>query len=119
MTSDPLLETSTTKAVRAAGSQAQLRRLLDVPQSTLNSWLRRKMELPPQHVLKVERSLGIPRHELRPDIYPLDNAAPPPLAQQPAGQPPASAPCPPSAEEAGGTVVADPQSADPLEGMTA
>lgn len=29
-------------------------------------------EVPPEHVLVVERVAGIPRHKLRPDLYPED-----------------------------------------------
>lgn len=33
-------------------------------------WKRAQPAVPPQRVLDVERVLGIPRHVLRPDIYP-------------------------------------------------
>lgn len=74
------LDTPVAEAVRAAGSQSALARLLDCSQSTVHLWLRKGQHLPAQHVLKVEAATGISRHRLRPDIYPPDGhpyAAPP------------------------------------------
>lgn len=114
MTREPRLETSAAVAVRAAGGQTALARLLGIAQSTVATWLRRKNELPPQYVLPVEKALGIPRHELRPDIYPVEEAVlSVPLARHTDGQPPALAPQCPQSEEAGGT------NPDPLSGIAA
>lgn len=108
------LETAAAVAVRKAGSQAKLARMLGVRQTVVSSWLRRGTPLPAQHVLPIEAALGIPRHELRPDIYPVEDAVPPvPLARHSDGQPPASAPQCPQSEEAGGT------NPDPLSGIAA
>lgn len=74
------------KAVRAAGSQSAFGRLIQTPQPTINGWLKRKAPLPAEHVLLVEESTGISRHDLRPDLYPRDESAPvpsaPPLIQR-------------------------------------
>jgi hypothetical protein len=47
--------------------------------------LRRK-SLPAEHVLAVEAATGISRHELRPDIYPVQSSGPeaPPEGTSPA-----------------------------------
>lgn len=60
------------EAVRAAGSQSAFARLLGRNQSTVFDWLRFSKPLPAEHVLTVERELGISRHLLRPDLYPLE-----------------------------------------------
>lgn len=63
-------------AVRAAGSQSAFGRLLGKRQSVVFGWLRDQRPLPAEHVLKVEQATGVSRHDLRPDIYPRDDAAP-------------------------------------------
>ena len=59
-------------------------RLLDVAQPTVWGWLNRSdtKVLPAEHVLKVEAATGVPRHDLRPDLYPrgLQDDVPYPLA---------------------------------------
>lgn len=55
-----------------AGSDSQLARDLGVPQSTMWRWLNENRQLPAEHVLRAERLYGVSRHELRPDIYPLE-----------------------------------------------
>jgi DNA-binding transcriptional regulator YdaS (Cro superfamily) len=71
------LENAVARACRAAGGQARLARILGLSPTTLNSWLRRGTRLPAEHVLAIEAALGIPRHELRPDIYPPAEAPAP------------------------------------------
>jgi DNA-binding transcriptional regulator YdaS (Cro superfamily) len=61
------------KAVKAAGSQAALSRLLGVTQPTVSGWCKGR-ELTDKHVLTIERELGISRHDLRPDLYPRETA---------------------------------------------
>ena len=39
-----------------------------VNKSTVTRWLQKR--IPAERVLEVERITGVPRHELRPDIYP-------------------------------------------------
>lgn len=57
-------------AVRKAGSQSAFARLLGKRQSVVFGWLAKNKDLPGEHVLTVERELGISRHDLRPDLYP-------------------------------------------------
>lgn len=56
------------KAIKNAGGQANFADFLadGTVQSTVSKW----DELPPEHVLKTEKRYGVPRYELRPDIYP-------------------------------------------------
>lgn len=53
-------------AVRAAGGGAALAKHLEVARQAVYQWPR----VPAAHVLKVEKLTEIPRHILRPDLYP-------------------------------------------------
>ena len=68
------------KAVDQLGSQGAMARLLGVSQPSVWRWLDRAKPLPAEHVLTVEAETGISRHELRPDLYPAENRAPPSAA---------------------------------------
>ena len=57
-------------AVNRIGGQSALGRLLSVTQSTVFHWVDKTGLLPAEHVLKVEAATGVPRHDLRPDLYP-------------------------------------------------
>lgn len=72
-------------AVRKAGSQSAFARLLGKRQSVVFGWLAKNKDLPGEHVLTVERELGISRHDLRPDLYPREgqSVAPPMRPLQP------------------------------------
>jgi DNA-binding transcriptional regulator YdaS (Cro superfamily) len=59
-------------AVDRAASQSGLARICGVAQSTVWKWLQTAKRLPAEYVLTVEAATGIPRHLLRPDIYPAD-----------------------------------------------
>ena len=61
-------------AVRTAGSQTAFGELIGRRQSTVHDWLRVGKELPAELVFEVEAKLGISRHDLRPDLYPRENA---------------------------------------------
>ena len=65
-------DTPLARAVRSAGSQSAFARLIGVSQPTVNDWLRLAKALPAEHVLAVEAATGISRHDLRPDIYPVE-----------------------------------------------
>ncbi len=54
------------RAKQAAGGGGALARELGITAQALSQW----DEVPVMRVLEVERVTGIPRHELRPDIYP-------------------------------------------------
>lgn len=59
-----------------AGSDSQLARDLGVPQSTMWRWINETKKLPAEYVLLAERRFGVSRHELRPDIYPIERSRP-------------------------------------------
>lgn len=54
------------RAIDAMGSLSGLAKPLGITVQALWQW----EEVPPLRVLAVERVSGIPRHELRPDLYP-------------------------------------------------
>lgn len=58
-------------------SQAALALIVGVTQQTVSGWCRKNKPLPAEHVLGVEAATGIPKEELRPDIYPRDAATVP------------------------------------------
>jgi len=62
------------EVVTAMGSQSALAKLLGVRQSHVWNWLNRPncKGIPPQYVVQVEKATGIPRYELRPDIFPKE-----------------------------------------------
>lgn len=64
------------RAIASLGSQAAMARLLGVAQPSVWKWLSARKPLPAQHVLRVEAATGISRHELRPDLYPIEEKAP-------------------------------------------
>lgn len=55
--------------IEAAGGVTKFARQLGVPVATVSSWGLRN-QIPVRRVIDVERVTGIPRHQLRPDIYP-------------------------------------------------
>lgn len=56
------------KAIEAAGGATALGLALRISQEAVSQWRR----VPAARVLDVERVTGISRHELRPDIYPVE-----------------------------------------------
>lgn len=73
------------EAVQIAGSQSAFARLLGVSQASVWAWLNDCKPLPTgpvvpagelNWVLKAEHETGVSRHDLRPDLYPRDLAAP-------------------------------------------
>lgn len=63
------------RAVEIAGGQSAFARLVGVSQPTVWAWLDKSRPLPAEFVLKTEAETGISRHDLRPDLYPRENAA--------------------------------------------
>lgn len=57
-----------TKAIKAAGNGKALAGQIGVTPQALSQWHR----VPAHRVLHVERASGVPRHELRPDLYPQE-----------------------------------------------
>ncbi|UMY63911.1 transcriptional regulator [Pseudomonas sp. LS.1a] len=58
-----------TRAAKAAGGQSKLARLLNIKPQAVQHWCTTG-KIPAERVLSVEEATGIPRHELRPDLYP-------------------------------------------------
>jgi DNA-binding transcriptional regulator YdaS (Cro superfamily) len=52
-------------AIAAAGTRYRLARLLGINPSAVLRWKR----VPTERILEIERMVGIPREELRPDLY--------------------------------------------------
>lgn len=76
------------KAIEIAGTQAELARRVatfkkddKIKQPYIWNWLNRDFEVPADMVLAVEAATAeegqpkVSRHELRPDIYPIENQA--------------------------------------------
>lgn len=53
------------RAAAAVGNKSELARRLGVKVQSIQQWTR----IPAERVLDVERVTGIPREELRPDLY--------------------------------------------------
>lgn len=64
-------------AVEKAGGQTAFARMVGCHQSNVSLLLKRNRPLPARFVLAAEAGTGIPRHSLRPDIYPCEPAPTP------------------------------------------
>jgi DNA-binding transcriptional regulator YdaS (Cro superfamily) len=56
------------RAIKAVGGLAGLASPLGISMQAISQW----DEVPPLRVLAVERISGVSRHDLRPDLYPLE-----------------------------------------------
>jgi len=52
-------------AISAAGSMHKLGKLLDISPQAVFKWKR----IPAERIIEVERATGVPREQLRPDLY--------------------------------------------------
>ncbi|WP_242183276.1 YdaS family helix-turn-helix protein [Sphingomonas sp. CARO-RG-8B-R24-01] len=68
-------QTPLTRALSAIGGQAALSRAVGVSQPSVWHWVHRSRRVPAEFVLAVETATGVSRHELRPDLYPIERAA--------------------------------------------
>lgn len=59
------------RACKAVGNKKALAQALSVRQSTLSGWFSRG-RIPAARVIMIERASGVSRHELRPDLYPME-----------------------------------------------
>jgi DNA-binding transcriptional regulator YdaS (Cro superfamily) len=55
------------------GKQAKLADAIGTSQQRISYIMVNKNPCPPDLVLKTERATGISRHELRPDLYPIEH----------------------------------------------
>ncbi len=62
------------EVIKAGGGPLKLSKALGCDHSSVIGW-RTRGQVPVERVLPLERLLGIPRHDLRPDIYPPPDAA--------------------------------------------
>lgn len=59
------------RACAIAGSQIELGRMIGKSQSFIWYWLERAKDgVPAKYCSAIERATGVPRHELRPDLWP-------------------------------------------------
>jgi len=72
------------RVIDRLGSQAELSRLCEVSSTAVWKWLQSSKRLPAEYVLRAEAATDVPRHLLRPDIYPLDM---PPIPASAIGDP--------------------------------
>lgn len=61
------------RAIHAAGSGKALAELLGVTPMAVSYWKSRGV--PARQALPIEKVTGVSRHDLRPDLYPSENAA--------------------------------------------
>lgn len=54
------------EAIRRAGSQVALARLIGKSQPHIHKWLNSRNPLRPEHCAAIERAVGVPRRSLRP-----------------------------------------------------
>jgi len=71
-------QTPLEKAIQAAGSQQKLADLLGIKSPSITEW-RSRDRVPAERCRAIEAATGVPRHELRPDVFDapidLDSAA--------------------------------------------
>ena len=61
------------RAVKIAGGQKALASKLDcVSQQKISYWLNTAKKVQAEYVLAIEEITGVSRHELRPDLYPIE-----------------------------------------------
>lgn len=53
------------KAIKAAGSVSALARSIGADRTSMQRWT----HVPEQWIIKIEHATGVPREELRPDLY--------------------------------------------------
>ena len=59
------------RAIAASGGVGPLAKRLGIKPQAVSQW----DEVPPLRVLAVEKISGVPRHELRPDLYPREGVS--------------------------------------------
>ena len=74
-----MLQTPLQRAVALSGGQSALARLIGTKQGNVWYWLNVAKRLPADYVLPIERATAgvVTRHDLRPDLYPVEQASAP------------------------------------------
>jgi DNA-binding transcriptional regulator YdaS (Cro superfamily) len=68
--------TALARAIEVKGSQAALAESIGATQQLVSYWLKKsKNGVSAEFVLPIERETGVPRYEIRPDIYPPPSEA--------------------------------------------
>lgn len=65
------------QAIEAVGGTRELARLCGVTYQAVQKWT---VRVPAERVLQIESVTGVSRHDLRPDLYPLEPRTPAPRA---------------------------------------
>lgn len=71
----PVPDSAFAEAIAALGGQIAMADMVGLTQGAVSKRLRSGKPLWAEHVLAVEAATGISRHDLRPDIYPREDAA--------------------------------------------
>ena len=58
------------KAIEKAGGLRALARILNIRHQSIMQW----DKIPARHIVPIERATGVPREELRPDLYLREDA---------------------------------------------
>ena len=58
------------RAIEAAGSQTALAEKINVTQQAISALVKRGARVSAEMAISIERETGVPRHELRPDLWP-------------------------------------------------
>lgn len=66
------------RALAIVGTQAKLAAICKCGQPHISKLIRRNRPIPAEFVLRVEAATGVSRHDLRPDIYPVEAPGAPP-----------------------------------------
>ena len=61
------------RGIAAAGGQTPMAKICGCSQGAISQRVAARKLLVAEHVLKVEAATGVSRHELRPDLYPIDD----------------------------------------------
>lgn len=64
------------KAINVAGSQSALARELGCSTTSVWKMVNKAGRMSHEYVLRAEAATGVSRHDLRPDIYPIENSGP-------------------------------------------
>lgn len=56
-------------------NQSEFARVVGCSQQMVSYWMKRGRPIAPEFAIPVEQATGISRHELRPDIYPVESKA--------------------------------------------